>query len=357
MIYYIIAASFPLICWGINDWAKKAYNLKDEKAEKLKVIMTLIAILPMFLLFVLRNKSMGTDTFGYVRAFQYSIPKHSFQELLRGDYGDTEVGYLIYVKVITLFTNNYTIFFLINGIIIFGALLHFAFRYTENPFVFFFLFIALGTYAFINTGLRQSLAIAICIFAFDFVRNRKLIPFLLLVLLAYFFHKSAMVFLLIYPLGSIKQTDWMIFTYVILAVVFVAGFAAFQGLFNEILGYEYEIEETGNGGIFMIFVFVLCSFSIFMLFDKKEEKEKKDSDALLMQLSLMAVVFWLLRLISRTAERISFYYIIGLYAYFSRAIGIEKDKLSNLCKWLLILASFVLYVYRNVGAQYIFFWQ
>ena len=198
---------------------------------------------------------------------------------------------------------------------------------------------------------------AICVLALDFVKEKKLIPFLLLVLLAYFFHKSAMVFLLIYPLCSIKQTDWMIFTYVILAVVFVVGFAAFQGLFNEILGYEYELEETGNGGIFMIFVFVLCAFSIFMLFDKKEEKEKKDSDALLMQLSLMTVVFWVLRLISRTAERISYHYIFGLYAYFAQATEVEKDKLSSLLKWLLILASLALFIYRSIGAEYVFFWQ
>ena len=357
MIYYGIAAIFPLLSWAFYDWWCKRNGLEEEKKEKFKVGMVIAAILPMFLLFVLRYKYIGADTIGYVRFFQKEIRAYSFLELFKEDAMRFEIGFRIFTKIISLFTKNYTVYFLINGLVIFGILLRFALKYTENPFVFFFLFLTLGTYSFIETGLRQGLAMAICFLALDFVKEKKLLPFLLLVLLAYFFHKSAMVFLLIYPLCSIKQTDWMIFTYVILAVVFVVGFAAFQNLFNEILGYEYEIEETGNGGIFMIFVFVLCAFSIFMLFDKKEEKEKKDSDALLMQLSLMTVVFWVLRLISRTAERISYYYIFGLYAYFAQATEVEKDKLSSLLKWLLILASLVLFIYRGIGTEYVFFWQ
>lgn len=358
MIYYGIAAIFPLLCWGFEEWWLKQEKLSEEKKKQFKIWMVILAILPMFLLFVLRYKYIGADTIGYVRFFQKEIRSYSFLELLNADTMRFEIGFRIYTKIISLFTKNYTVYFLINGLVIFGIVLRFALKYTENPFVFFFLFITLGTYDFIETGLRQGLAMSICLLAVDFVKEKKIIPFLLLVILAYFFHKSALVFLLIYPLCSIKQTDWMIFTYVILAMVFLVGFAAFHSAFIQFLGYDaYYIEETGNGGIFMLFVFVLCAFSIFMTFDKKKEKEKKDSDALLMQLSMMTVVFWLLRLVSRTAERISYYYIFGLYAYFAQATEVEKDKLSSLLKWLLILASLVLFIYRGIGTEYMFFWQ
>ena len=140
----------------------------------------------------------------------------------------------------------------------------------------------------------------------------------------------------------------------LLAVVFVVGFAAFQNIFNELLGYEYEIEETGNGGIFMLFVLVLCVFSMYILYDKKGEDKVPPY---IVHLSLMTVIFWLLRLISRTAERISFYYMFGLYIYFSQAVNYQRDKLDVFIKWLLIAACFVLFVYRNLGIQYMFFWQ
>ncbi|MBQ8429663.1 MAG: EpsG family protein [Clostridia bacterium] len=354
MIYYGIAAIFPLLCWAFHDWWIKQNELSEVRKEKFKRGMVISAIIPMFLLFVFRYKYIGADTIGYVRFFQKEIRGYSWSAIFDVDAMRFEIGFRLYVKIISLFTDNYTVFFLINALIIFGILLRFSFKYTQNAFVFFFLFIALGTYGFFETGLRQALAMVICLLSIDFVKDKKLIPFLLLVLLAYYFHKSALIFMVIYPLSLIKKYDWMLFVYAVLAVVFILGFSAFQDMFNQILGYEYDIEETGNGGIFMMLVFVLLAFSLFMTYDKPKDVE---GQSIILQLSLMTVVFWLLRLISRTAERISYYYIFGLYAYFSQAIKYDKDKLSSLLKWLLILACLVLFVYRNLGANYQFFWQ
>ena len=354
MIYYGLAAIFPLLCWAFHDWWIKLNKLSEEKKKNFKTGMVVMAILPMFLLFVLRYKYIGVDTIGYVRFFQKEIRNYSWAEIFDVDTMRFEIGFRVYTKIISLFSDSYTFYFLINALVIFGILMRFSFKYTENPFVFFFLFITLGTYAFFETGLRQALAMVICLLAVDFVKEKKPIRFILLVVLAYFFHKSALVFLLIYPLCLIKKYDWAIFVYVILAAVFVVGFAAFQNLFNQLLGYEYDVEETGNGGIFMVFVFALFAFCFFMTYDKKGEEKTEN---VIFHLSVLTVIFWLLRLISRTAERVSYYYIFGLYIYFSQAMKYDKDKLSSLLKWLLLLACLVLFVYRNIGINYQFFWQ
>jgi hypothetical protein len=354
MIYYGLAAIFPLLCWAFHDWWIKLNKLSEEKKKKFKIGMVVVAILPMFLLFVLRYKYIGADTIGYVRFFQKEIRKYSWAQLFDVESMRFEIGFRVYTKIISLFSSSYTFYFLINALVIFGILMRFSFKYTQNPFVFFFLFITLGTYAFFETGLRQALAMVLCLLAVDFVKDKKPIRFILLVVLAYFFHKSALVFLLIYPLCAIKKYDWAIFVYVILAAVFVVGFAVFQNLFNQLLGYEYDVEETGNGGIFMLFVFVIFAFCFFMTYDKKGAEKTEN---VILHLSFLTVIFWLLRLISRTAERISYYYIFGLYIYFSQVIKYDKDKLSSLLKWLLLLACLVLFVYRNIGISYQFFWQ
>lgn len=354
MIYYGIAAIFPLIMWFINDYVARVNELDDKQKEKLKRRLTIVAILPMFLIFVLRYKYVGVDTIGYVRFFQKEVRRYSFAELLNQDLMRTEIGYRLYVKLISLFTDNYTVYFLVNGLVIFGTLLHFARKYTKNPFIFFFLFMTLGTYSFVETGLRQALAMMLCLWSVDFITDKKLIRFVLTVIVAYYFHKSAMIFLVMYPLSLVKKLDWMIAVYIVMAGVLLVGFAAFQGLFNQLLGYEYTIEETGNGGIFMMFVLVIFTFSLFMMYDKPKEV---DGQSLIVQLSLMTVIFWLLRLISRTAERVSYYYITGLYIYFSQAVNYEKDRFASLLKWLLILGCLVLFVYRNLGTNYLFFWQ
>lgn len=354
MIYYGLAAIFPLVSWAAYEWWIKENKLTEKKQKKLKIWMVIMAILPIFLLFVLRYKHIGADTIGYVRFFEKEIRTYSWGELFNVDLMRVEVGYRLYVKLISLFTANYTVYFLINGLVIFGILFRFSLKYTKNPFVFFFLFITLGTYQFMETGLRQALAMAICVFAIDFIKDKKPIRFILLVVLAYFFHKSALIFLMMYPLALIKRLDWMLVAYVFMAALFVVGFTAFQGFFNNLLGYDYTIEETGNGGIFMMFIFVMFAFSLFMMYDKPKEV---DGQSLIVQLSLMTVVFWFLRLISRTAERISYYFLFGLYIYFSQAVRYDKDKLSSLLKWFLILACLVLFLYRNLGINYQFFWQ
>ncbi len=354
MIYYGIAAISPLVMWLVYGYITGDNEIDEKQKIKLRNFLAVIAILPMFLLFVLRYKYIGADTIGYVRFFQNEIRTLSFVELLNQDLMRIEIGYRLYVKLISLFTDNYTVFFLVNGIVIFGTLLHFAKKYTENPFVFFFMFMTLGTYSFVETGLRQTLAMMICLWAFDFIKDKKIIRFILLVILASLFHQSAFVFLLLLPLSLIKRTDWIILTHVIMAFIFFVGFGAFQELFNQLLGYEYSIEETGNGGIFFLLVLILFAFSLFMMYN---QDPKIEGQSLIMQLSLLTVTFWLLRLISRTAERISFYFIYGLYMYFSQALLCHKDKLSSIMKIALVAACFILFVWRNVDASYLFFWE
>lgn len=354
MIYYLIGAIFPLVAWAINYHAQNKYEFDEAQSVKLKNRLTLFAIFPMFLLFVLRYKYVGPDTIGYVRFFENEVRQYSFSQLLNQDLMRTEIGYRLYVKIISLFTTNYTIYHLINGIVIFGTLFHFAKKHTDNPFIFFFLFMTLGMYSFVETGLRQALAMMTCLWAVDFVKNRKPIRFVLLVIIAQFFHKSALIFLIAYPLSLIKKFDWMFIVYAIIAVALAIAFGAFQGLFNSLLGYEYQIEETGNGGIFMILVFIFFVFSTFMVHDKPKEIKENN---LIIHLSFLTVLFWILRLVSRTAERVGLYFNLGLYAYFSQMFKHGKDELFGTIKWLLILVCLVLFIYRNLGASYLFFWQ
>ena len=354
MIYYGIAAIFPRVMWFFNDYWVRANRLDEQQKKKIKYRLTIAAILPMFLLFVLRLKYIGADTIGYVRFFENDIRTYSFAELFNQELMRSEIGYRLYVKLISLFTRNYTVYFLINGLIIFGTLYHFAKKYTENPFVFFFLFMTLGTYSFVETGLRQTLAMMLCLWAVDFIQKKKLISFVLIVLMATSFHKSAMVFLIMYLLAFITKLDWMLIIYTVVAALLFVNFAVFQSFFNELLGYEYGVEETGNGAIFLLLVLVLCAFSMLILYNKTQEMAGKE---LMVHFALMSAVFWLLRMVSRTAERVSYYHMFGLYAYFSQAVNYDKDRLSSFLKWALIFACLGLFVYRNMGVGFQFFWQ
>ena len=356
MRYYLIAAICPLIGWLFYEsWIKPKKISQEEKMRASKWIVVL-SILPMFLLYVLRHKTIGADTPGYVTMFETTIRSYSFKELFNSSLMRTEIGFRVYVKLISLFTANYTVFFLINAVVIFGTLLRFSFKYTGNPFVFFTLFMALGTYRFIETGLRQGLAMIICLWALDFIKDKKLVKFAITVLLAYFFHKSAIIFALLYLLRFIKKYKGAILAYLVILLVFAIGFTTFQSWFNELLDYSYTIEETGNGGVFLILTLLICVYSSIVLsYDKIEDIGS--GDYVMMHMSFMTVVFWVLRLISRTAERISYYFIFGLYAQFALSTSRKDTKATMGIKMAIVAISVALFLYRMVGYHYLFAWS
>lgn len=351
MIYYIIAAAAPLITWYIGELMKKSDRKRNVHRDT--KWLAYLGVLPMFLLFVLRNNHVGPDTVGYVNFFQNTVRDVDFDKLFVNKFTKrNEPGYLVYVKLVSLLTDDYTIYFLINAIVIFGSLMRFARKYTKNPSLFFFLYMVLGTYSFALTGLRQSLAMSVCLWALDFVKKKKFIRFVLTVFFASLFHKSAWIFIMIYPFAKLKKTDAVVAAYVITATVLFVGFAFFQGLFNELLGYNYSVEETGNGMIFLILLAMMFVFSLYMLDEKRPGTSPNNT---IFNLATITMLFWVLRLVSRTAERISYYFITGLYAYFAEGALVERDKLTGVMKWLALAAAFALFVYRNWGAYYSFF--
>ena len=80
------------------------------------------------------------------------------------------------------------------------------------------LFITFETYTLTFGILRQAIALSISLLAFNFLDKRKPIKFILLVLFASLFHKTAAIFLLAYPFLFIKVNKKVIviFTFIVI---------------------------------------------------------------------------------------------------------------------------------------------
>lgn len=66
-------------------------------------------------------------------------------------------------------------------------------------------FISLGLYEFSYTGLRQVIAMSILLFAYKYMREKKLLKFIGIVLLATLFHSTAIIFLIAYFVYNLKR--------------------------------------------------------------------------------------------------------------------------------------------------------
>lgn len=96
------------------------------------------------------------------------------------------------------------------------------YRYSPIPWVSMFLFSSFGFYGNSLSFIRQTLAIAIFLFAIPYLMKRKFVPFLLIVILAALFHKSILVMVLAYWIVRLPVNRKTIAAYLAVMIVVMA---------------------------------------------------------------------------------------------------------------------------------------
>lgn len=99
---------------------------------------------------------------------------------------------------------NYQIFLLIVAVIIEVAVAILIYRYSPKPWLSFFMWNCIGFYVFGFSAVKQSLAMALLIFAYINIIEKKPVRFILWVLLAGTIHLPALAFLPAYLIAKLK---------------------------------------------------------------------------------------------------------------------------------------------------------
>ena len=154
------------------------------------------------LLVALRHEIIGNDTRNYIRYFNL------FSKMSWGNLGSTtmEIGYAVVNKVISLVFKNHQIFLAILAIATSMMIYPTYKRLCVDASLTIVLFSAMPIFVMMFSGIRQVLAMGIGFIAYECTRQRKIYLFLLSVLLAVFFHTSAFILLLMYPIYHAKIT-------------------------------------------------------------------------------------------------------------------------------------------------------
>lgn len=314
-----------------------------------------LMLFPLFALIAFRGISVGTDTRSYVDMF---IAMRDDLFLLEYSYERIEIGFKLLLKGISAINSNPQILFIVQALIFYFVFINFLKKNTVDPARFILLFLGLNLFNFYLTGIRQAIAMSICLLSYQMAKEQKPIRFLLLVGLAFSFHKSALFFLITYPLCRLKMNKNYIFLY-----VFAIGAVALlnERLFEiggSVFDINYGIEAAQNGYIMVGIVAVITIMS-FLYY---ESLVFRNSDSMiLIQLNIVSMAMWVLRLYSRTAERVAIYFLPFTILLLIELLYLSKDKkyrqLLNLCT---VLFFSVYFIYRLNGlglVPYKFFWD
>ena len=250
--------------------------IKDRRKRKLVEIVGSSVILLFFL--GLRNRTVGNDTGFYVSYYE-SMPTLSWRDLIHSPY---ELGFVFFTKLVSLTHLPYTGYLVVYYAICLGLLGIFVYRFSVSPGVSYYCFFALGFFTFFMSGMRQSMAICLCLLAFVLAMKQKVVPFLIAIALigvAFFFHRSAVfaIVLLWVPffLRS-KATPLFFGLFGLIAVTFgfFIVFWVYYPLMNSFAYLEsYQSPQFTTFG-FSIILYVLLLALYFLFTDKNRITNK-----------------------------------------------------------------------------------
>ena len=211
----------PLIRKKRKNW----FSLTDRNKRR-----AFLAYLAVFLVSALRY-GVGTDYFyTYVPAFI----------TLRNGYTYTyfEPAFEFLYKICVLISDNYQIVFIVTSFVIYTLLFVIICRWSNNPKLSFFIYFGSSMYFNSLSNVRQMIAMMICLFALEYFldtgekrdiivekENQKrlflYIVFYALLLLAYYTHSSAIIFLIVPFFQILKKVkiNYHIYIAILLAVI------------------------------------------------------------------------------------------------------------------------------------------
>ena len=270
----------------------------------------------------LRDESIGRDLVSYKYYFE-SISALQFSETF---HYDLEFLYVLLNWIISRFTDNYQIFLSIVAVI---TVLPIAVIYSqdrERGFLKIVLFMNMSTFVMIFSGLRQSIAIAVGMIAYEYVKRKKFGKFILFAIIACGFHHTAFMLFFYYPLYHFtfkKKHLWFIIPSFILIFVFNRPiFTTLTNLLSVFFNDKYSIEMSSTGAYTMLFVFIGFAILSYLL----PEEKRMDKETLgLRNFLLLAVILQCFAPVHTLAMRMNYYYIICIPVLMPKLFKCSKN--------------------------------
>lgn len=339
MIYVFLVIFAVLLQFILGKLGKKG----NERLLLIILFMIIASIIG------LRSSSVGADTQNYLDMYK-KLRLMSINEIINKE--EIEIGYIWLVKILNKISPNAQLLLIVQGIIVSMSYAKFFIKNTKNTLMSFFGYLAFGIFAFQLTGIRQSIAMSICILGIEFIKSKKVLNFILIILLASLFHTSALYFIIAYPIGNMKVTKKNtinLFIIGIIATIFIEPLIKILGSISERYA-NYGIEGTGTSIIFLI---IILTITVFIEKYKYKMIEYQSYNAIFIQLNYISCILWIMRLITRVVERPSLYFMPATIIAMCNTFSVIKDRKFSTFIYCIALTSIViLFLYKMMAIPY-----
>jgi hypothetical protein len=327
---------------------QKEYDLVKQSKLERKYVFWATAVL--VLLAALRWVIPGSDCDSYVGEYQ-RMSEMSFNEVVE----ERDISYVYYLlsKIFSLTRLPYHFWFGFVEFLYVSAFLRIANKFSLDKVLCLFLFYTIGLFSFSFQGMKQILAMALIWHGFMDIYEKKFWRSAFWAFLAFFCHKTSMVFLVAYILPFIgKFRKFYQLVIVFLSTVLVFGYTSVLNQLTDFMGDEHYLTYLNNGEEYnatqFIFYFILWCISFFA----KKQKNESGEMRVVAGLAAITVFSQLLAFHVATAFRLSLYFLPFLTIFISNQLKNKKDL-----QYLIFLFGAIWLLYSGRNSLYKFFWQ
>jgi len=317
---------------------------KEIMIGKEKRNFIILALTPATLVSGFRNEKIGADTASY-KSLIADLSKYNSNVDDR-----IEKGFVYLSKIIANFTSEGQWLIIIVAVFLSVCIGIFVYKNAKDPFLAILFFITLGLYQFSLTGIRQTIAIGITLLAMELIKNRKFLLFLIAIYIASTFHKTAFLFIPAYFIANRDLSFKNLLLYGVISLIIIASGEYMILKAATILDYKYGIEETGTGKIFFGIVLIISYYGFRY---KNRIINQNNYNVTFLNINIISFLLWGLRMISRTAERVTFYYMPSTYLVLEELISSIKSKQKKYFIYFIVSGlSVALFFYRLQGNEH-----
>lgn len=315
----------------------------------------------------LRNVAVGSDTYQYFKIFE-RIENTSWQNILSAFFTFTgkDPFYSLFQKTVQVFSTNFQLYLILVALIFMSSLGYFIFDNTtkiRHALLAFIIYMG-NFYGFFSiTGIRQTLATAFLLWSFKYIKDKKLVRFTILVIIAGLFHISALVFFPLYFIAQIKRPR------LVLGLAFI-GFPIVMIFKNQLALYFVNTlsledrfgmyaEQYKKGGSVILTTFHVILAFLGLRFMKKTLSIAPKTYMMFNTFAL-GLFFFPLQWVNPSAGRISQYFTVIMIVWIPfllDAASVSKAKYREFLYVLTITASVAFTLFTISSGEYRFFWE
>ena len=342
-------------------------------SNKFRIGKTVLLCLGPVMVQALRSPTCGTDVwgngYGYYHTFT-AISNTPVTSIFTEKFYSYEQGYVIFNKLLSFISDNPQVFLALTSLFIFSLIGYVFYKFSENIYLSIIVFVCFGLYVFSFTGLRQTIAFSITFFSFKFVVERKLIPFLVSVFIAFSIHSSAVIFFFVWPLWNIRHTHKLSIILLAITCFSLPFYGAIFTYIVPLLFREKYLIYMNRGTatnllLVYLFIYVLPMFvrtNDYSVSDKLYQKDVKYKvENFVRWMAYFSFLFQSLGLIGGDSiTRIAYYFSIFLPLYIP--LIIKNTKLKSFI-YPFIALLFIAFFYYDSSKEfynivpYYFFWD